>query len=182
MGGGPPSPSGSGGSMEVRMDAQAQRRRLRAEQCIFVTLAEVAISPTRERAHVLANLRVKSVKSGPVLCFHAPCAERGGRLFRTRPTTRVFSRTRRAGSALDETDSGTYKRASVGPAVSFRAQTRFARRPDIAPPTSSRRGAISGHHPRQVTVGDICFADAAYGTHPGSELVFEMVRDAGAAH
>ncbi|MFY8143006.1 MAG: hypothetical protein ACOVMT_03880, partial [Caulobacter sp.] len=40
----------------------------------------------------------------------------------------------------------------------------------------------SGHHPRQATVGDICFADAAYGAHLGSELVFEMVRDAGAAH
>ncbi|PZR30823.1 hypothetical protein [Caulobacter segnis] len=66
--------------------------------------------------------------------------------------------------------------------MSFRAQTRFARRPDIAPLTSFGRGAISGHHPRQATVGDICFADAAYGAHLGSELVFEMVRDAGAAH
>ncbi|MCA0358773.1 MAG: hypothetical protein LCH78_18325 [Proteobacteria bacterium] len=66
--------------------------------------------------------------------------------------------------------------------MSSRAQTRFARRPDIAPLTFLGRGAISGHHPRQATVGDICFADAAYGAHLSSELVFEMVRDAGAAH
>ncbi|WP_172265591.1 hypothetical protein [Caulobacter sp. RHG1] len=66
--------------------------------------------------------------------------------------------------------------------MSSRAQTRFARRPDIAPPTSLERGAISGHHPWQATAEDLCFADAAYEPSFGFGLVFEMVRDAGAAH
>ncbi|WP_421738285.1 hypothetical protein [Caulobacter sp.] len=61
--------------------------------------------------------------------------------------------------------------------MSSRAQTRFARRPDIAP-----SGAISGHQPPRATVRVICFADAAYELSRGFELVFEMVRDAGAAH
>ncbi|WP_425999930.1 hypothetical protein [Caulobacter sp. DWR1-3-2b1] len=66
--------------------------------------------------------------------------------------------------------------------MNFRVQTRFARRLDIAPPTSFGRGAISGHKPPRATVRVICFADAACEPSRGFELVFEMVRDAGAAH
>ncbi|PIB92979.1 hypothetical protein [Caulobacter sp. FWC2] len=66
--------------------------------------------------------------------------------------------------------------------MSSRAQTRFARRPDIAPQTFFGRGAISGQPPRRATAGVFCFADAAYELSREFELVFEMVRDAGAAH
>ncbi len=169
--------------MEVRPWPQGRRRRFEADLYKFVTLARGGISPTRERAHVLASHRDNGVKSGPTLSFRRPCVAGGGRLFRTGPTSRVPQSRDEPGTALDETDSGTYKRASVGPAVSSRAQTRFARRPDIAPQAFSREGgAISGHQPRRETAGVICFADAAYELSREFELVFEMVRDAGAAH
>jgi hypothetical protein len=169
--------------MEVRPWPQDRRRRFKADLYKFVTLARVRFSPTRKRAHVLANHWALWVKSRPTLCFRGTCAAGAGRLFRTGPTSRVLQRREEPDRALDETDSGTYKRASVGPAVSSRAQTRFARRPDIAPQAFFREGGvISGHQPRRETAGVICFADAAYELSREFELVFEMVRDAGAAH
>ncbi len=164
--------------MEVRPAPQGRRRRFRADLYKFVTLARTSISPTPKRAHVLASHWAKNVKSRPALCFRRPCAAGAGRLFRSGPTSRVPQRREEPDRALDETDSGSYKRASVGPAVSFRAQTRFARRPDIAPHKAQFRSSPPAGDCQGYLFCGRCVRTPIW----GFGLVFEMVRDAGAAH
>jgi len=129
-------------------------------------------TPSAEEAGGMPTFRCSPELFSP----DKPCAGRARTLSRGGFPSRAAQQQETGSTALDETGFGTYKRASVGPAVSSRAQTRFARRPEIAP-----SGAISGHHPDRKLLGQFVLRTLRTSSSE-FELVFEMVRDAGAAH